>query len=116
MTLWEVDIHPAPGQPDLLGRSVAAEAADLGLGRFSVHAARGFLVQGEVSGGQIDRLARELLADLVVERPVGGQCGPLAPRADELAVIPTWRADVISRSERFMMLTHEVVSRRYWIT
>jgi phosphoribosylformylglycinamidine synthase len=75
VTLWEVDIHPAGGQPDILGRSVAAEAADLGLGRFAVHAARGFLVQGDISREQIDRLSRELLADLVVETPVVGKTG-----------------------------------------
>ncbi len=28
--LWEVDIYPADGQPDLLGRAVAAAAADWG--------------------------------------------------------------------------------------
>ena len=29
--LWEVDIHPADGQPDVLGRQAAASAAELGL-------------------------------------------------------------------------------------
>ena len=70
MTLWEVDIHPAPGEPDLLGRSTAAQAHDLGLGELSLQAARGFLVQGELSSLDIQRLANELFADLVVERPV----------------------------------------------
>jgi phosphoribosylformylglycinamidine synthase len=76
--LWEVDIHPAAGQPDLLARSVASEAADLGLGRFDVQAARGFLVQGEISREQIERLSRELLTDLVVETPVVGKPGEAA--------------------------------------
>src|SRR5947208_16856620 len=75
VTLWEVDIHPAAGQPDLLARAVAGEAADLGLGKFTVHAARGFLVQGDISQSQIETIARELLADLVVERPVTGKPG-----------------------------------------
>ena len=57
MTLWEVDVHPAAGQPDLLARAVISEAADLGLGDFSVHAARGFLVQGEISPKQIEQIA-----------------------------------------------------------
>jgi len=69
VTLWEVDIHPAAGQPDLLARSLLSEAADLGLTHFTAQAARGFLVQGEISQPQIQRIARELLADLVVERP-----------------------------------------------
>ena len=75
VTLWEVDIHPAEGQPDLVARSIAAEAADLGLGRCEARAARGFLVQGEISREQIERLSRELLADLIVERPVVGKPG-----------------------------------------
>lgn len=75
MTLWEVDIHPAPGEPDLLGRSTAAQAHDLGLGDLSIQAARGFLVQGNLSAADIQRLAKELFADLVVERPVVGKVG-----------------------------------------
>ncbi len=84
MTLWEVDIHPAAGQPDLLARSVVAGASDLGLGEFGVRAARGFLVQGQISRHEVERLARELLADLVVEVPVvmrpGEDSRPHAPR------------------------------------
>ena len=75
MTLWEVDVHPAAGEPDLLARSVAGAAADLGLPALRVAAARGFLVQGDISRDQIERLSRELLADLVVETPVVGQPG-----------------------------------------
>ena len=75
MTLWEVDIHPAPGEPDLLGRSTAAQAHDLGLGDLSIQAARGFLVQGDLSAADIQRLANELFADLVVERPVVAKVG-----------------------------------------
>jgi phosphoribosylformylglycinamidine synthase len=87
VTLWEVDVHPAPGQPDLLARSVASAAADLGLPEFSVAAARGFLIQGKIDEQEITRLSRELLADLVVERPMVGRPGdavlyssPHAPR------------------------------------
>lgn len=75
MTLWEVDIHPAPGEPDLLGRATAAQAHDLGLGEVSIQAVRGFLVQGDLSAADIQRLANELFADLVVERPVLGKVG-----------------------------------------
>jgi phosphoribosylformylglycinamidine synthase len=75
VTLWEVDVHPAAGQPDLLARAVAGETADLGLRSVAIHAARGFLVQGDISAPQIQQIARELLADLVVERPVIGKPG-----------------------------------------
>ncbi|MCE9526724.1 MAG: phosphoribosylformylglycinamidine synthase subunit PurL [Planctomycetales bacterium] len=73
--MWEVDIHPAPGEPDLLGRSTAAQAHDLGLGEISIQAVRGFLVQGGLSAADIQRLANELFADLVVERPIVGKVG-----------------------------------------
>jgi len=75
VTLWEVDLHPAAGHRDLLAQAVLAEACDLGLPPMTVRAARGFLIQGDLSAAQIDRLAHELLADLVVERPVVGHPG-----------------------------------------
>src|SRR5262245_28504711 len=68
-------MHPAAGQPDLLARAISGEAADLRLGPFTVHAARGFLIQGEVSPPQIEKIAGELLTDLVVERPIVGRPG-----------------------------------------
>ncbi|MBN2580802.1 MAG: phosphoribosylformylglycinamidine synthase subunit PurL [Pirellulales bacterium] len=74
--LWEVDIHPAPGQPDLAARQVAAAAAELGItNNLSIASARGFLLQGELDHSQVDRLAAELLADLVVERTVTAPAG-----------------------------------------
>lgn len=76
MTLWEVDIHPAPGQPDLIAQHVAATAADIGLaGDWKLAAARGFLIQGAISRDQAQTLARELLSDSVVERFVLGAAG-----------------------------------------
>jgi phosphoribosylformylglycinamidine synthase len=78
VTLWQIDISPAPGQPDVRGSSLAAEAADLGLcGKLAVAAAHGFLVEGDLDEAQVQRLARELLADSVVESatvaPVGDE-------------------------------------------
>ena len=53
-TLWEIDIYPAAGQPDILGRGVESDAADMGLGSgLIVVAGRGFLVQGELTAKQI---------------------------------------------------------------
>ncbi|HTN77517.1 MAG TPA: phosphoribosylformylglycinamidine synthase subunit PurL [Pirellulaceae bacterium] len=76
MTLWEVDIHPAPGQPDLIAQHVASQAADVGLPHdLKLSAARGFLIQGDLSRDQIDRLARELLGDTIVERTVVAKVG-----------------------------------------
>src|SRR5437868_6957999 len=77
VTLWEIDLHPAAGEPDLLARAVVSEAADLGLSGFSTRAARGFLIQGEISQSQIERIASELIADLIVENPVVGTPGAM---------------------------------------
>jgi phosphoribosylformylglycinamidine synthase len=73
--LWEIDIHPAEHEPDRMGARVAAAARGLGITeRLQVAAARGFLLQGAaLDRGGVERLAQELLADLVVERPVFGQ-------------------------------------------
>jgi phosphoribosylformylglycinamidine synthase II len=76
--LWEVDIHPAPGQVDLMARQVAAQAADLGLAEdLAVRSARGYLIQGSLDRQQVERIAQRLLADRVVERTV------VAPVGDE---------------------------------
>src|SRR5262245_42328742 len=75
VTLWEVDIHPAEGQPDLLALAITSGAADLGLEQFAVETARGFLIQGDISEQEIARASQELLADLVVEVPLFGRPG-----------------------------------------
>ena len=82
-SLWQIDIYPAPGHPDPLAHSVAADAADLGLGqRLIVFTARGYLVQGQLSPPDAKRLATELFADHVVERTV------VAPVGDALLKQP----------------------------
>jgi phosphoribosylformylglycinamidine synthase len=83
--LWEVDIHPADGQPDPLGSQVAAASAELGLAEdLTVAAARGYLIQADLDAAQIRRVADELLTDRVVERAVVAPLGDpelLAPPA-----------------------------------
>jgi phosphoribosylformylglycinamidine synthase len=85
--LWEVDIHPAEGRPDVLGRQAAASAAALGLGgQLRVAGAAGYLIQGPLERGQVERIARELLADAVIERtviqPVAGATAGLPSSAE----------------------------------
>ncbi len=81
--LWEVDIYAAHGQPDLISRRTAADAADLGLAEnLAVSAARGYLIQGDLEAGQVGRIAAELLADAVVERTV------VAPVGDAALTVP----------------------------
>lgn len=68
MTLWEIDVEPREGQPDLVGRGVCAEAADLGLAKgIDVRFVRGYLIQGAFDRDQIAQFTRELLADSVIE-------------------------------------------------
>ncbi|MFV1964574.1 MAG: phosphoribosylformylglycinamidine synthase subunit PurL [Pirellulaceae bacterium] len=86
MTLWEIDIYPASGQPDRMGAAVAADAVELGLAsNLSVAAGRGYLIEGDLSEAQAQRLASELLADGVVEQTV------IAPVGDERLRMPPRR-------------------------
>ncbi len=74
--LWEVDIYPAPGEPDRASLAVRMAAAELGLDeQLGVVAAHGYLLQGTLDESQLGRIARELLVDGVVERPVIAQIG-----------------------------------------
>jgi phosphoribosylformylglycinamidine synthase subunit PurSL len=75
VTLWEIDLHPTAGERDLLASAAVSQAADLGLGSFTAAAARGFLLEADFSQAEVERLARELLADLVVERPLVARVG-----------------------------------------
>ena len=74
--LWQIDIHPAEGQPDLLARRAAVEAVELGLAEeLSVASARGYLIQGDLDRDRVGRIAGELLADAVVESTRVAQVG-----------------------------------------
>ena len=66
--LWHLEIHPAPGRPDLAGKRLSIEAAEAGIpGSWTITASRGFLVEGSLGLEAIERAARQLLADPVVE-------------------------------------------------
>ena len=74
--LWEVDVYPAHGQPDLIAREVLSAAADLHWpGALRVSAARGFLLQGDFSADAVELWARRLLCDPVVERALVARLG-----------------------------------------
>ena len=66
--LWHLQIDPAPGQIDLAGRRVAADATELGLpGPWKVAASRGFLIEGPLDRMAVARAAESVLVDLAVE-------------------------------------------------
>ncbi|MGQ9574567.1 MAG: phosphoribosylformylglycinamidine synthase subunit PurL [Thermoguttaceae bacterium] len=74
--LWEVDIYPREGQPNLAARRVAGDACDLGLATdLAVVAAQGYLIQGQIDRQQVLQIAEELLADRVVEQTVVAPVG-----------------------------------------
>ncbi len=74
--LWEVDIYPADGQPDVAASNISSEARELSLvDDLRVWTARGYLIEGNLDRSDIQRLARELLVDPVVERSVLGEVG-----------------------------------------
>lgn len=74
--LWQIELRPAPGQPDRLAEKVLDSARDLGFeNSLKIAACRGFLLQGELVQGELLEIAAGLLAEPVVERfqigPVG---------------------------------------------
>ncbi len=93
--LWEIDIHPVEGLPDRAAERVAATARDFGLAdNLHVATARGYLVQGDsLDRSAVQRLANELLADVVVERAVIGRVG-------EHSLAATGHHEVVGGSRR----------------
>jgi len=83
--LWEVDIYPQEGLPDLAAGRIAAEAADLGLAPdLAVRTAWGYLIQARLDREQVIEVVGELLADRVAERTVVAPVGdPILDRAPE---------------------------------
>lgn len=76
MRLWQVDIHPANGQPDSLGLAAVKSASELGISSdLAIEAAYGFLLQGDLDETQVKKIANELLADPIAQKcltaPVG---------------------------------------------
>ena len=83
--LWEISVFPREGDVDRAGRSVATEAAELGITDVRVTTAHGYLVQGNFNENQIQLLAKQLFADSIAERFVVAKVGdaqllaPLTP-------------------------------------
>ena len=66
--LWEVDVHLLDPAADHAARAVVAGAAELGIGGCTKgRTAAGWLIEGELSKADAERLAATLLADPVTE-------------------------------------------------
>ena len=81
--LWHIQIEPAPGQMDRLGERLALEASESGHdGPWAIRASRGFLIEGQLGEAELERAARDVLVDPVVEihsiRPASAAGGSLA--------------------------------------
>ena len=74
--LWEVDVHPRDADADHAARALVAGAAELGIASCTAaRTAAGWLIEGEFSRADIERLATALLADPVTESFVAAEAG-----------------------------------------
>ncbi len=87
LRVFRVEVHPMDSADDPLGRSVAAEAAELRLapGLAQVQTARVYLIQAAIDETAADRIAAELLADPINQRYVLG-ASPVAEGASLIEV------------------------------
>ena len=86
MMLWEVEIRPAPGQVDREAARVLHESRSFGIGTVrEVRSGRSFLIQGPKERAAVERAARSLLVDAIVEEyllhPLGRAADEPTPRA-----------------------------------
>jgi phosphoribosylformylglycinamidine synthase len=66
--LWEIEIHPAAHLPDREAERVRSQCQALGAASIrEVRSARSFLIEGNVSPAQIEKIAAGFLVDTVVE-------------------------------------------------
>ncbi len=66
--LWEIEIHPASHLPDREAGRVYSQCRALGARSIGeVRSARSFLIEGDLSAAQVEKIAGGFLADTVVE-------------------------------------------------
>ena len=77
--LWEVDVHPRDPDGDHAARAVVAGAAELGIaGCTQVRTAAAWLIEGDLSRADVERLAMEVLVDPVIESFTAAEAGAAA--------------------------------------
>jgi phosphoribosylformylglycinamidine synthase len=66
--IWRIEIKDKDGIFDPLGSSVRTDILDLGISKVhDVRAVQVFILEGEVTAAEVERIARQLLVDLVVQ-------------------------------------------------
>ena len=134
MRLWQVDIHPAEGQPDSLGHSALNATRELGIANdLSIQGAAGFLLQGQLAQAQVKKIAVELLSDPIAQRNVAttvgdallnqpmGEASSAAPSTLVYAMLKPGVMDPVAQSTLKMLrdLKYDVdevrTFRKYWI-
>lgn len=78
MPVHRIEVAPAPGRADPRGQAAQRQAVALGLSPSAVSTAQVYLLQADLSPGQLDAVRAHLLTDPVTERSVVGA----APAAD----------------------------------
>ncbi|MEM9659392.1 MAG: hypothetical protein AAF961_13625, partial [Planctomycetota bacterium] len=75
--LWEIDVHPVKGLPDLDAVGVREAAVALGIADdLQVASSRAYLLEGgDLDLPSVERLAHELFADPVAEEYVAAHVG-----------------------------------------
>jgi phosphoribosylformylglycinamidine synthase subunit PurSL len=88
--LWHVRINPSPTLPDSLGARLALEAVESGLaGPWALETSRGFLIEGEITRQQLERVAIDVLVDPVAEvHTIGPSHSPLDGSGAVIHVMP----------------------------
>jgi len=129
--LWEVDIYPALGQSDLTAVRLAAEAAELEItDKLQATLAHSYLIEGDLSRADVERIAHELLSDPVVERVVVGPPAELAarpagvPASAQLVHVlpkpgvmdPVASSALVAISDLGLTASAVRTMRKYWIT
>jgi len=77
--LWEVDVRLKDPATDHAARALVAAAAELGVaGCTKAHSAAGWLIEGDLTRGDVERLASAVLTDPVTESFVAEEVGAAA--------------------------------------
>lgn len=130
MTLWEIDVHPAAGESDVVANNLATAASDLGLSpELAIAAARGYLLQGGLSDAHAQQAAAELLADAVTEQTTiarVGQAQLSAPRGelDQLVHVlpkpgvmdPVAQSTLQALQDMGLPVEQVTTLRKYWLS